>query len=311
MPGKFYAVLEIERQRSNSVWPKLVEKQDKWNKILYSRTIKTIGVLNQEGEAMEDYTVQSVDKALGLLEALSEFPRGVGITELAARLGLYKSTAHRLLGTMMKRGYVEQNSETGKYKLGFTVADLGMRLLSSIDMRREALPFLHELVDKTGELAHLALLDGRDVVYIEKVDSEGTIRMHSRVGMRVYAHATGLGKAMLAALPEAESRAYVQRYGLSRLTDYTITDAEHLYKELQKIRLVGCAIAKEENEVGICCVASAIRDSRGQVAAACSVSGPCSRMDSAKIQTVVPLVKETAEKISRRLGFKSGAVGTL
>ncbi|AUW93420.1 MAG: IclR family transcriptional regulator [Sulfobacillus thermosulfidooxidans] len=260
---------------------------------------------------MEDYTVQSVDKALSLLEALSEFPHGVSITELSIRLGLYKSTAHRLLGTMMKRGYVEQDAETGKYKLGFTVADLGMRLLSSIDMRHEALPFLQEMAEVTGEVAHLALMDGRDVVYIEKVDSASTIRMHSRVGMRVYAHATGLGKAMLAAMSEAESRAFVQRYGLPKLTEHTVTDAEKLYKEFQTIRLTGCAVAKEENEVGICCVASAIRNSRGQVAAACSVSGPCSRMDANKIKQVMPLVREMAEKISSRLGFRAGVSETV
>jgi len=170
---------------------------------------------------------------------------------------------------------------------------------------------LHELADKTGEVAHLALMDGQDVVYIEKVDSASTIRMHSRVGMRVYAHATGLGKAMLAAMPEADSRAYVQQYGLPRLTDFTVTHAETLFQEFHKIRLVGCAVAKEENEVGICCVASAIRNSRGQVVAACSVSGPCSRMDSNKINDVVPLVRESAEKISLRLGFRLGVEGTV
>lgn len=265
----------------------------------------------QKGGAMEDYTVRSVDKALGLLEALSEFPRGVGVTELADRLGLYKSTAHRLLGTMMRRGYVEQSADTGKYKLGYTVADLGMRLLASIDLRGEALPYLRELADRTGEVAHLALLDGRDVVYIEKVDSASTIRMHSRVGMRVYAHATGLGKAMLAAMPEAESAAFIQRYGLPQLTDRTITDADQLVRSFQKIRETGCAVAIEENELGICCVAAPIFGSDARVVAACSVSGPCSRMDRAKIISIVPWVREASEKISGRLGFRSHATHSL
>lgn len=252
---------------------------------------------------MEDYTVKSVDKAFLLLEVVSEYPQGVAITELSARVSMYKSTVHRLLSTMLRRGYIEQDRESGRYKLGYMVLDMGMRLLSSIDLRREALPFLQELAQETLEVVHLAFLDRGEVVYIEKVDSPNTIRMHSRVGKRVPVHATGLGKAILAFLPPEESRDIIARYGLPRLTEHTVTDSRKLMDSLVKIRELGYAVDMEENEIGVCCVATPILEHGGKVVAACSVSGPSARIDKDAIARLVPLVKDIGRKISERLGY--------
>lgn len=255
---------------------------------------------------MEDYTVKSVDKAFMLLEVVSEYPQGVSITELSARVAMYKSTVHRLLSTMLRRGYIEQDQRTGKYKLGYTVLDLGMRLLSSIDLRREALPFLQELAQETAEVVHLAFLDRGEVVYIEKVDSPNTIRMHSRVGKRVPVHATGLGKAILAFLPQEESRDIISRYGLPKLTEYTMTDKQQLLRSLVETRENGYAVDMEENELGVCCVAAPIIENTGRVAAACSVSGPSTRITAGRIRELIPLVKATGLRISERLGYGCG-----
>lgn len=253
---------------------------------------------------MEDYTVKSVERALLLLEAVSEHPNGVAITELAQEVGMVKSTVHRLLSTMSKRGYIEQDLQSGKYKLGYTVLDLGMRLLSSIDLRREAAPYLQALANHANEVVHLALLDKGEVVYIEKVESKNTIRMVSRVGKRVPVHATGLGKVILAFLPREETVQIIERYGLPRLTEFTITNRDFLLASLEETKSSGFAVDVEENELGICCVAAPILEQGGRVIAACSVSGPSIRMDIHRLRALFPLVKETGQKISERLGAK-------
>ncbi|MBX6353873.1 MAG: IclR family transcriptional regulator [Thermoflavifilum sp.] len=254
---------------------------------------------------MEDYTVKSVEKACLLLEVVSDYPEGISVTELAEQVGMYKSTAHRLLNTLMRRGFIEQDRRTGRYKLGYTLLDLGMKLLSSIDLRREALPFLRELAIESNEVVHLALLDQGEMVYIEKVESSNTVRMHSRVGKRVPAHATGLGKVILAYLPRAETLALLDRYGLSPLTDRTITDRQAFLQCLEEVRRLGYAVDVEENEIGICCVAAPIFDHTGRVVAACSVSGPSLRMTPERMEALRPLVKAAGLRISERLGWRA------
>ncbi|MCL6598692.1 MAG: IclR family transcriptional regulator [Alicyclobacillus macrosporangiidus] len=256
---------------------------------------------------MDDYTVKSVDKAFWLLEVVSDHPDGIAITELANRVGMYKSTVHRLLSTMMRRGYIEQDPKTGRYKLGYTVLDLGMKLLSSIDLRREALPYLQELAHLSNEVVHLALLDRGEVVYIDKVESANTIRMHSRVGTRVPVHATGLGKAILAFLPRREAQAIIDRYGLPKLTEHTITNRDAFLQSLQETRRTGYAFDIEEHQAGVCCVAAPVFEHSGRVVAACSVSGPSIRMGPDRLRELVPLVKEAGLRISERLGYADGA----
>ncbi len=252
---------------------------------------------------MDDYTVKSVDKACILMEVVSDYPNGVSITELADRVKMYKSTVHRLLTTLAARGYIEQDAESGRYKLGYRLLDLGMKLLSGIDLRQEALPYLRNLAEKAHEVVHLALMDQGDIVYIEKVESHNTIRMHSRVGKRVPIHATGLGKAILAFLPKLEVEEILERYGLTESTPYTITDRGNFLQALNEIRQNRFAMDIEENEEGICCIAAPIFDSTGKVVAACSVSGPTIRMTKKKLNELAPFVRQTGAQISGRLGY--------
>lgn len=253
---------------------------------------------------MDDYTVKSVDKACQLIEMVSDHPDGVGITELATQAGMYKSTVHRLLTTLMKRGYIEQEEATGKYKLGYTLLDMGMKLLSSIDLRREALSFLQQLAVESNEVVHLAILDQGEIVYVEKVESQNTIRMHSRVGKRVPVHATGLGKAILAFLPVSETISIIDRYGLPALTEHTITDRATFLKSLEDTRGNGYAIDVEENQLGISCVAAPIWDNNQRVVAACSVSGPSVRITADRMKELMPLVTRTGFQVSERLGYR-------
>ena len=250
---------------------------------------------------MEDYTVKSVDKACTLLDVVGDYPNGITITELARRVDMYKSTVHRLLATLVKHGLIEQDTN-GRYKLGYTVLDLGMRLLASIDLRREAYPYLQELAMQSNEVVHLALLERGEIIYIEKVESQNTVRMHSRVGRRVPVNATGLGKAILAFLPQADTRRVVERYGLKRLTEFTETDRHRFLQTLEEVRRQGYAFDVGENELGICCVAAPIFDHTGHVVAALSVSGPSLRLDRDRLQALAPVVADTARQVSERLG---------
>ena len=252
---------------------------------------------------LDAYSVKAVDKACLLIDLVSNHPEGIGITELASQAGMYKSTVHRLLGTLTNRGFIEQDSGTGKYKLGYALLDFGMKLLSSIDLRHEAMTYLQELAVASNEVVHLAILDQGEIVYVEKVESQNTTRMHSRVGKRVAVHATGLGKAILAFLPLPETMTIIDAYGLPVLTEHTITDRTEFLKSLADTREKGYAVDIEENQVGISCIAAPIWDNNHRVVAACSVSGPSVRMTAQRMEELYPLVTQTGLQVSKRLGY--------
>lgn len=251
---------------------------------------------------MEANIIKSVDKAMQLLEVVSRYSDGIAITELSHQVGMNKSTVHHLLATLMRRGFVQQDETTSYYKLGYSLLDLGMRLLMSLDLRREAYPILKTLAEKSGEVAHLAVLERNEVIYIEKVDGKNTVRLYSRVGKRVPVHATGLGKAILAYLPHENVLDILDQYGLPYVTPQTVTDRTKFLTMLQQVRNQGFATDREENEPGICCIAAPVWNHLHQVVAACSVLAPCERMDAEKTQALIVHVTLAARLISERLG---------
>ncbi|NPV54094.1 MAG: IclR family transcriptional regulator [Firmicutes bacterium] len=254
-------------------------------------------------------SVQSVDRALRILDLLASEGRSLGLGQISEMLGLNASTTHRLLTALMIHGYVEQQKENDKYRLGFKVLELSSALLQQIDLRQEAYPYLRELMERTGEVVHLAILDQGEVVYIDKVESIQTLTMYSKIGRRVYCHCTALGKVLLASLDDREIEEILSKKGLPRLTNNTITSLEQFYLHLQTVRANGFAIDDEEHEQGIRCVAAPIYNQDGRVVAALSVSGPSIRMTREKIERVTPLVTECGGKISERLGYRS-RIGT-
>ncbi|MDI3298563.1 MAG: IclR family transcriptional regulator [Bacillota bacterium] len=245
--------------------------------------------------------VQAVERALDLLERLGRHPQGAALGTLAAEVGLHKSTVHRLLHTLAGRGYVLQ-TEQGAYRLGLRLVQLASALLEGLDLRAEARPFLQELLDRTNEVVHLVVMEQGEIVYIDKLEGSQTVRMHSSVGKRVPAHCTAVGKSILAHLPEAQLERILREKGLPRHTARTITDAAELRRHLEQVRAQGYALDLEENEEGIVCVAAPIRNHAGQVVAAISVSAPAMRMGERRTAALIPLVRATAERISRRLG---------
>lgn len=246
--------------------------------------------------------LSSVANALRLTKAFSEAEPEMGISALASRLGLAKSTVHRLATTLVEYDMLEQNRETGKYRLGLALFELGTLVRRKMDVMNEAQGQIHALADTTGETVQLAILDHLSVLYIRIRESRQAVRMSSGLGSRAPAHCTSVGKALLAHR-HAEVVQQVIDAGLPRFTANTITDGARLREELAYIRTRGYAIDDEEIEAGLRCVAAPIRDHSGQVVAAISVAAPVQRMTKKAMQASIPSVVAAAEAISRRLGY--------
>lgn len=248
--------------------------------------------------------LSSVATALRLLKAFSESEVEIGISDLARRLGVAKSTAHRLAATLTSEGMLEQNADTGKYRLGIALFRLGALVRQRMDVSIEARSLLRELREKANETVHLAVLDGTEIMYIYNLESTQAIRMRSDIGVRKPAYCTAEGQAMLAFQPpEVVER--VIRAGLPARTPQTITDPAALLRTLELVRERGCAIEDEESEVGMRCVAAPVRNDSGDVIAAIGLGGPVSRLSKKALAGFVPHVIGTAAAISARLGFRA------
>ncbi len=253
--------------------------------------------------------VQTIERASTILDILGQSPQGISIRDVSAKINLPKGTTHRLLSSLSYFGYVRQDSKTRNYFLGFKLVELGNLLLTQIDLRKEAEPFLRELVERTKETVHLVFLDRQEIVYIDKVETahgSGGLRMASRVGLRNPVHSCAVGKVLLAYLTEEELDQMIKEKGLPKRTENTITDLIQLKEHLKAIRTQGYAIDDEENEKGIRCVAASIHNEVGKAVAAISISGPAFRITRKIIQESLKReVMETALKISQRLGFNA------
>jgi len=247
--------------------------------------------------------LSSVANSLRLLKAFSDEQPEIGISALAQRLGLAKSTVHRLASTLIGSDVLEQNPETGRYRLGLALLELGALVRRKMDVSNEAKPYLHMLRETTGETVHLAVLDHASVFYVTKLESKQAIRMSSEVGARALAHCTGEGKAMLAFQPEEVVNEIV-RCGLPRRTANTITDAKALRRDLAAIRKRGYAIDNEESEPGLRSVAAPIWSESGAVVASLSVAGPAQRISKKNLAAYAREVVKAADAISQRLGHR-------
>jgi DNA-binding IclR family transcriptional regulator len=252
--------------------------------------------------------VQAIERAAEILEILGRSPQGLSIGEIAARSGLAKGTAHRLLASLAHFDFVRQDGGTRHYQLGFKLVELGNRLLNQIDLRDGARPFLIALAEEVQETVHLVVRDRDEALYIDKValhPKRSGLQMVSHIGSRTALHSSAVGKILLAALPEEDLADFLARRGLARQTDKTITDGVKLERHLDDVRRQGFAIDDEENEKGIRCIGAPIRDADGKVVAAVSVSGPTARVTKARVsQALHRQVCAAALNISRQLGFR-------
>jgi len=244
-----------------------------------------------------DVGIQSVERALDVLEGLAASADEVSLSELAARTGMPLTTIHRLVKTLESRGYVRRNG-TRRYGLGAPLIGLGeaaSRLFGS-----RARVFLAELVKLSGETANLALLEGDHVVYVANVPSEHKMRMFTEVGNRVLPHCTAVGKVLLAHLPPAQAEQVLVRGGIPRRTAHTVTDLPELMLQLEHIRSTGYAIDAEEEELGVRCFAVPVLTASGPMAAM-SVSGPMARLTDDVRERVVPEMRRIAASFAAEL----------
>ncbi|MFN8456510.1 MAG: IclR family transcriptional regulator [Anaerolineae bacterium] len=249
-----------------------------------------------------DSGIQSVQRAVTILRSFSEAEPTLGVTSLSERLGLHKSTVSRLLSTLEREGFVEQDPETGKYRLGLGLVSLAGFALERLDLRRIAHPHLGPLAELTQETINLTVLDGHEGVNIERVASPRSIRYVGSVGRRTPLHCSSTGKVMLAYMTPQERDALLPR-PLPRYTAKTITDRATLEAELAQIRAQGYGIAREEYEEDLAAVAAPIYNHLGRVLATVSITGPAYRLASDKIAAWVKPLQETAAKISAQLGY--------
>lgn len=245
--------------------------------------------------------IQSLHRGLTILDELSGGGTELGVTELAARLGVHKSTAFRLLSTLRAHELVEQDAVTDKYRLGAGLVRLGGAVVAEMDLVRTARPLLRDLADATGETVDLAIPQGDQVAHVDQVTPAGQLDSANRVGRRAPLHCTSNGKVLLAFLPAVE-RARILAGPLDRFTPRTLTDPRVLERQLARVVEDGYAFSLEELEVGLNAVAAPVRGARGGVVAVVSVSGPSYRVTTKRLPELGAAVVEAAAAISRRLG---------
>ncbi|MCG1024886.1 IclR family transcriptional regulator [Dehalobacter sp.] len=252
---------------------------------------------------MTERYVQTVERALDILEVLASSIEPFGVTEIGSRIGLHKSTVHRILQTLCYRGYVEKEKDRERYRLGIKIVELGNAFFNQLEVRKIAERYLESLARTFDEVVHLVLFDNGEVVFIDHKESSQLIGMHSKVGSRGYMHSTAVGKAILSTLPEEDVRLILQKKGMPYFTQQTITDPEKLIEQLREIRKTGIAVASEENEVGIINIGTPIYDYSGRTIGAISISGPINRLKEKGIEKVGQEIKRVGQDISFRLGY--------
>lgn len=249
-------------------------------------------------------SVRALDRGLAILETLARDGE-LSLTQLAERVNLPNSTTYRLLETLRKRGFATQSPETGLYRVGIRALEVGGSFAVRLRLHEVALPAMKALVDEVNETVNLAVLDGRDAVYVGQVEGRQLVRMFTQIGARTPLHCTGVGKVLLAWRSPEEVQGLLGEGPYRAYTPHTITRIEPLLEELARVRQRGYAVDNEERELGVRCVAAPIRDLSGQVVAALSLSAPASRLGDERASALASRVQAAARQISGWLGYRS------
>jgi DNA-binding IclR family transcriptional regulator len=246
--------------------------------------------------------VQSVDRTLDILEVLATKNSGIGVTELAGEVGLSKGTTHRLLHALFERGYVEKKDD-GTYKLGLKLIEVVSLYINNLELQTEARPYVAMIAAELGLTSHLGVLDGDQVVYIEKMDVYPGVRLYSQIGLRVHAYCSSLGKCLLSNYSKAEVDAILEDCSFNKFTPNTIDSLELMHEELKRVRSQGWAMDNREYDLNNRCIGAPIYDYRGEIVAAISASGAPTVLSEERIQPVAEYLVEKAMAISRSLGY--------
>jgi len=240
-----------------------------------------------------------------MLEAAAQSPEGLSNAEISRKLEIPKSSASYILRTLEKQGYLHRDDESGKYRVGLKILSLSRGALSGIDVREVALPIMRHLMEKTNLTCHLAILDGPEAVYIEKVEPQGFIRMDTWVGRRMRVHATSVGKALVAHIPQPQLEKIISERAMEKRTAKTITTLPRLLKELEKVRGQGYAVDDEENNIGARCVGAPIFNQQGLIEASIGLSGTINQVNAQTMLRILEALKDAARHISMQLGYRA------
>jgi IclR family transcriptional regulator, acetate operon repressor len=242
--------------------------------------------------------VQSLGRGLALLDSLSESPDGISLSDLSQQVGLSVSTTHRLLTTLEQQGFVRCHPGTRHWSIGVQAFIVGSAFVKARDLLEIARPRMRSLMEQSGETVNLAVLDGGEAVFLAQVECRQMMRALAPPGVRVPLHCSGLGKALLAALPEAEVQRILRQHGLPRLTPRTLTTIARLRADLARTRERGYALDDQEHSIGLCCVAAVVFNEHGEQVGSVSLSGPAVRIPDERVALLGDLVRKTAEAIT-------------
>ena len=250
------------------------------------------------------YRIHVIDRAAQILDSFGFDHQELSVSEIGAKTGLHRSTAHRILMALEYNDLIKQNPDTGKYHLGIKLFKLGHQAVSQLNLREICRPFLSRLMNETQETIHLAVLDDDQVLYLDKVEGPHALRMPSRVGRHIPTYCTSLGKAMLSCLDDHEVKNIFRSRALRPHTVNTVKTLDRLLTELRVIRRRGYSVDNEEIEIGLRCVGAPIKDHTGAMVGAISTAAPSARLAAQKIPGVGKLVMAVAAEISEQLGYE-------
>jgi IclR family acetate operon transcriptional repressor len=249
-----------------------------------------------------DGGVQSVDRALSIIETLAEDDEGYRLSDLAIRTGLSTSTVHRLLSTLESRRFVQFDRTESKWHVGARAFTVGATFARRRNFSAQAVPYLRKLRDLTRETANLAVVDDEFIVVLTRMESREIMRSLTQVGGRVAMVASGVGKAVLATWSDEDVNAIIRHHGMPRLTEKSIVRPSDLFKELEKVRRRGFAIDDEEACMGLRCIAAVVYNDCSEPLAAISVSGMTSRLTDDRLPSLGQTVREVAAELTVALG---------
>lgn len=247
--------------------------------------------------------LSSVANAARVLKSFSASNLTWGVADLAAHLSLSTSSTHRILSTLADEGILDQDPATGRYRMGLTAFDMVAAMPKQRTLHEAVLVSMTELRARTGETVQVGVLDGREVVYVERLESPHTLRVFTELGRRAPAHRTGSGKAILAFLPARQRESLLDDWQLDAATEYTITNIDDLREQIRVIRRIGYAENRQESELGVVSVAAPIRNETGSAVASLSLAGPSERMDPNRVR-YAEAVMIMARAVSLQMGWR-------
>jgi DNA-binding IclR family transcriptional regulator len=258
----------------------------------------------QRDRASDPYQLQSLDRAVAVLELLGESDGPLGLADVCERMELHNSTAHRALMVLERTGLIERTPEN-RFRLGLKLYELGSRAIEQIDLRARVQPWFRKLSAQVGETVHLGVMQKTSIVYLDKVDPiNRRVWLASRVGASNPVHCTAMGKAILAFLPPDAAADIIARIHFTRFTPRTLVTPEALQRSLDRVRRRGYAIDDEEVECGVRCVGAPILNESGRPVAAVSVSGPSSRITQHSVPGIAEHLLNCCREISASLGTR-------